>query len=301
MFQFPSNGKVYPKFGRSRDRRHNPLRVSIPFKRESVSKETQSMRRRPGKDVAGFNSLQTGKCIQSAKATAHNNIAKRLFQFPSNGKVYPKITRVPRHQLHLLSQVSIPFKRESVSKVKMRMPLGCSTYICFNSLQTGKCIQRKIMECQRQEFASFNSLQTGKCIQSDFDLGTVDEEEKFQFPSNGKVYPKTRMVENVVEGLSVSIPFKRESVSKVIKFSINLVKIKIRVSIPFKRESVSKAFPKTVYPSVQTAGFNSLQTGKCIQSMNNAKRHAKRIAEFQFPSNGKVYPKPSYDINTGKW
>ena len=62
----------------------------------------------------------------------------------------------------------------------------------------------------------------------------------FQFPSNGKVYPKSQD-----EGFSypystlyVSIPFKRESVSKVLFYRLR-IKGK-EVSIPFKRESVSK-------------------------------------------------------------
>ena len=40
MFQFPSNGKVYPKFSLSKDADTLAVaNVSIPFKRESVSKE----------------------------------------------------------------------------------------------------------------------------------------------------------------------------------------------------------------------------------------------------------------------
>ena len=62
----------------------------------------------------------------------------------------------------------------------------------FNSLQTGKCIQRKktgVNQSQSRK-QSFNSLQTGKCIQSKY-MGISD-------------YSSNR----------VSIPFKRESVSK---------------------------------------------------------------------------------------
>ena len=38
---------------------------------------------------------------------------------------------------------------------------------------------------------SFNSLQTGKYIQSTVPTHTVQIKEQFQFPSNGKVYPKS--------------------------------------------------------------------------------------------------------------
>ena len=87
-FQFPSSGKVHPKICPIRIG-IRLLRVSIPFKRESPSKEN------PGKEWrrenGGFNSLQAGKSIQR-----------------------PRCTKSRQHP----SQVSIPFKRESPSKVK---------------------------------------------------------------------------------------------------------------------------------------------------------------------------------------
>ena len=87
----------------------------------------------------------------------------------------------------------------------------------------------------------------------------------FQFPSNGKAYPKESLPahleshhedivsipfkresvskeedkdESFSRGNNVSIPFKRESVSKVraLELALSLTE----VSIPFKRESVSK-------------------------------------------------------------
>ena len=61
-------------------------KVSIPFKRESVSK---------------------GYCPNRPRAVSE-------FQFPSNGKVYPK--RGFWHNDCPTWKVSIPFKRESVSK-----------------------------------------------------------------------------------------------------------------------------------------------------------------------------------------
>ena len=115
-------------------------RVSIPFKRESVFK---------GKTTP-FGIRETS-CVSIP--------FKRESVFKEDGVVGPK-TRAK-----LL--VSIPFKRESVFKVLaafLRIVLGVakfqfpsngkvyskpsasspelSLYICFNSLQTGKCIQR---------------------------------------------------------------------------------------------------------------------------------------------------------------
>ena len=110
----------------------------------------------------------------------------------------------------------------------------------------------------------------------------------FQFPSNGKVDSKSRKsVTMQRKTMSVSIPFKRESVFKaaeaiaiarmmyVFQFPSNgkvdskfrqpsLLQRRIEcVSIPFKRESV----------------FKDVVT--CIRGQSD-------LLEFQFPSNGKV-------------
>ena len=87
--------------------------------------------------------------------------------------------------------VSIPFKRESISKVELQLhgPLQDQS---FNSLQTGKHIQRQ------------QERNVNKTIM------------KFQFPSNGKPYPKA-IAHNAWDALSqwkVSIPFKRERIYK---------------------------------------------------------------------------------------
>ena len=63
--------------------------VSIPFKRESVSKDLERERRDVDDDHAGFNSLQTGKRIQS-EVSQNVEFFEFEFQFPSNGKAYPK-------------------------------------------------------------------------------------------------------------------------------------------------------------------------------------------------------------------
>ena len=89
----------------------------------------------------------------------------------------------------------------------------------FNSLQTGKRIQSKIQPGSHwQRMLGFNSLQTGKRIQS---IERVTGRRKVEY--------------------TVSIPFKRESVSKGKKRRARMKGIK--VSIPFKRESVSKETP----------------------------------------------------------
>ena len=62
--------------------------VSIPFKRESISKDRIS-------------------CVE--------RIESFEFQFPSNGKAYLKGNKRSNHQ-NIPWRVSIPFKRESISK-----------------------------------------------------------------------------------------------------------------------------------------------------------------------------------------
>ena len=138
----------------------------------------------------------------------------------------------------------------------------------------------------------FNSLQTGKHIQSyTATRWTPREMSMFQFPSNGKAYPKELSVKGIDEFRSVSIPFKREGISKgatllatrlcswLFQFPSNGKAypkcrdiftqqwMPFRVSIPFKREGISKASER----------------GKIIVTLSDG---------FHFPSNGKAYPKP---------
>ena len=136
-FQFPSNGKAYPKFtwpllGRGR------ARVSIPFKRESVSKVTYFDFQRAS--IWEFQFPSNGKAYPKRVGLRRNNNVKivsipfkresvskgekkqlrspllSVFQFPSNGKAYPKLIALETPEEHTETFVSIPFKRESVSK-----------------------------------------------------------------------------------------------------------------------------------------------------------------------------------------
>ena len=148
-FQFPSNGKAYPKLNRNSFTTSHRW-VSIPFKRESVSKGPL------GNRLAPFN-LE--------------------FQFPSNGKAYPKDTfelGVNNNEIN----VSIPFKRESVSKggQTRKLPSYANTFqfpfkresvskasvtaswlggqrICFNSLQTGKAYPKILSDVSNDFFS----------------------------------------------------------------------------------------------------------------------------------------------------
>ena len=65
----------------------------------------------------------------------------------------------------------------------------------------------------------------------------------------------------------------------------------IKVSIPFKRESIYKVGVTQGGSSANWYGFNSLQTGKHIQSTEGQNRVRHEGDRFQFPSNGKAYTK----------
>ena len=153
MFQFPSNGKAYPKVDaveKCGDMGGDG--VSIPFKRESLSKgglRSDAIHRYFQRK---FQFPSNGKAYPKwYRYWAIYRFWKRLFQFPSNGKAYPKesIWIRPSHEpgnyhgfnslqtgkpiqrkhqpknLWLILFVSIPFKRESLSKA-----IFCFANIC---------------------------------------------------------------------------------------------------------------------------------------------------------------------------
>ncbi len=139
MFQFPSNGKV-------------------------DSKEIEFTNIRLGS--LSFNSLQTGKCIQRwAGNGTDSTTTPTKVSIPFKRESVFKVNFVSLSGM-VPNTVSIPFKRESVFKVNHNNNLYHYSINRFNSLQTGKCIQR---------------------IRILFQLTTA---LKFQFPSNGKVYSK---------------------------------------------------------------------------------------------------------------
>ena len=114
VFQFPSNGKVYsegaaavPAAKSSNGKFQFPSNGKVYS--ESAPAEIQKSY------FKCFNSLQTGKCIQS---------------------------RLRNHSHAGGPTVSIPFKRESVFRANM-MRHKVIDHVGFNSLQTGKCIQSR--------------------------------------------------------------------------------------------------------------------------------------------------------------
>ena len=139
-----------------------------------------------------FHSLQTGKGIPS-----HN---------------LPKFKR----QDPIL--VSIPFKREKAFQVG-QIWLNPTTAESFHSLQTGKCIPSNPRQIGGVLMDSFHSLQTGKCIPRPTPPVHLASGQYHCFHSlqTGKCIPRLIVAKTHAELPTVSIPFKRESLSQVHK------------------------------------------------------------------------------------
>ena len=118
--------------------------------------------------------------------------------------------------------------------------------------------------------------------------------DAFQFPSNGKAYPKLLGVLLAMRLQKVSIPFKRESVSKgrQVRQSFSPEE----VSIPFKRESVSKDGTRDGIPGVKVTSFQFPSNGKAYPKLRRYRSETSPAHAFQFPSNGKAYPKWEKDL-----
>ena len=117
--------------------------------------------------------------------TLTNEFEAGMFQFPSNGKVYSET----------IVDMETGIKQE-----------------CFNSLPTGKCIQRwhAYLHYSPSSVVSI-PFQRESVFRVWVDPRVVTN--GFQFPSNGKVYSEAELRrDGYVRKKVVSIPFKRESV-----------------------------------------------------------------------------------------
>ena len=143
--------------------RVSALKVSIPFKRESVS---QAFILYPciRYFFQCFNSLQTGKRITREAVIADAEITMNTFPFPSNGKADHKSELTT---YHVKQNDKFPFP------------------------SNGKAYHKAEWAGSAGPFGSgFHSLQTGKPIQRIYRLPVWHRVSMFPFPSNGKAYPK---------------------------------------------------------------------------------------------------------------
>ena len=135
--------------------------------------------------------------------------------------------------------VSIPFKRESISKGDYSDWQISDFEFPFPS--NGKAYPKTYEAGSNGgNPAQFPFPSNGKAypktIENEFPIPL----DRFPFPSNGKAYPKLFLLgRKVLRMLRVSIPFKRESISKGYHRELHRGNGG-RVSIPFKRESISK-------------------------------------------------------------
>ena len=88
MFQFPSNGKVYPK--------------------QPLADDTEEQ-------VRVFQFPSNGKVYPKGAMNTILLLKTGKFQFHTNGNVYPKCLELIRDDAEDDTVVSIPFKREGVS------------------------------------------------------------------------------------------------------------------------------------------------------------------------------------------
>ena len=92
------------------------IRVSIPFKREGLS-ERFIARKHFGIENQVSIPFKRESLSEHAKMQNDNNSLIRMFQFPSNGKVFPNSRKVTGFELTIWT-VSIPFKREGLSELR---------------------------------------------------------------------------------------------------------------------------------------------------------------------------------------
>ena len=139
-----------------------------------------------------FNSLQTGKYVARDLPNKSGGLHHRTFQFPSNGKVCSKPRTVPPRKSARRKKFQFPSNGKVCSKPGQ--PVMHKVIPRFNSLQTGKYVASDLDRSDKKMLAkSFNSLQTGKYVASEIYEFQTWYEEKFQFPSNGKVCSKARL------------------------------------------------------------------------------------------------------------
>ena len=110
--------------------------VSIPFKRESVSKEYDTSRTICSQ-VPKYVSIPFKRERVAKVLAALDKANKEVFQFPSNGKAYPKIRRARLWRSHWKFQ----FPSNGKAYPKPNMDVHQFFGMGFNSLQTGKRIQ----------------------------------------------------------------------------------------------------------------------------------------------------------------
>ena len=218
-----------------------------------------------------------------------------------------------------LTKVSIPFKRESGSKVYQKGEVTSDQYTEFQFPSNGKADPKMWLvgitlnggHPVKFQFPS-NGKADPKVFQS---LPDYIEWKAFQFPSNGKADPKQSLYNDPRQCFGDAFQFPsngkadpKETIRQAEKralYSFNslqtgkriqrmmvlmLASALLIVSIPFKRESGSKV------PTEHEDGpfYNKFQfpsNGKADPKVLLREQGRMLVDGFQFPSNGKADPK----------
>ena len=317
MFQFPSNGKVDSKT------LNLPLRwQQICFNSLQTGKWIQRKNPRMvaiAREEYGFNSLQTGKWIQRLlKVPPCMLRAISGFNSLQTGKWIQRHLKEQTSRLMMGEKVSIPFKRESGFKVGLS-DLNVFWAIRFQFPSNGKVDSKKslLRTCGKKSEIKFQFPSNGKVDSKKVkSLPEVEVTPGFNSLQTGKWIQSTTCVRQPL-GMEVSIPFKRESGFKG-EYTHATTYVPTEFQFPSNGKVDSKFDPRDGNVKIAYR-FNSLQTGKWIQSMNLTRRQAvsyrfnslqtgkwiQSLAEskalfkaartwFQFPSNGKVDSKLSW-------
>ena len=265
--------------------------------------------------LPGFNSLQTGNCIQTGFQWQSHRGPEICFNSLQTGNcIQTLFKRLPQGRK---GEVSIPFKRETafkqngwrnpmvVATIKVSIPFKRETAFKPGRNMESEDIPIEVSIPFKRETA-FKPISRSRLE------GTAAT--KFQFPSNGKLHSNLEIGSRKVflSSIYVSIPFKRETAFKLRNRSGGQDSCDIFVSIPFKRETafklefwqrdhhsaqlriVSIPFKRETAFKLGTDGvdetvdnglwsFNSLQTGNCIQTSDHCGNRGNRISHVSIP------------------
>ena len=182
-FQFPSNGKLHSNEAPSEDVIVFP-RFQFPSNGKLHSNVPQ--RHRDNVPCVGFNSLQTGNCIQTAISPACSSMREPMFQFPSNGKLHSNMWGVGIRRGCMLS-VSIPFKRETAFKHPIDPSNGWNKEVSIPFKRETAFKRSTNYGISRNNVVSI-PFKRETAFKPDHVSCVHEFLIRFQFPSNGKLH-----------------------------------------------------------------------------------------------------------------
>ena len=117
----------------------------------------------------------------------------KVFQFPSNGKVFPNI--IPNPAKDKVFKFQFPSNGKVFPNITADAAQKTAEEASFNSLQTGRYFRTWLIDfVSIFSMKCFNSLQTGRYFRTNIHNADefIKQYPEFQFPSNGKVFPNLK-------------------------------------------------------------------------------------------------------------